>query len=74
VTSRSQSVLVSRCICRDVPFADLLARARAASWTLADLVLETGCGGQCGLCRPYLRQMLATGQTEFYDLLPQDAL
>ena len=47
-----------RCICRGVPFAELLPRARAAGWTLADLIRETGCGGQCGLCRPYLRRML----------------
>jgi bacterioferritin-associated ferredoxin len=73
MTSRAGTVLVSRCICRNVPFADLLPRARAFDWTLADLIRETGCGGHCGLCRPYLRQMLATGQTEFHELLPPEA-
>jgi bacterioferritin-associated ferredoxin len=63
---------VSRCICKATPFADLLPRARAARWTLADLVRETGCGGQCGLCRPYLSRMLRTGETEFYELLAED--
>jgi bacterioferritin-associated ferredoxin len=66
---RTGSVLVSRCICRNVPFAELMPRARAAGWSLADLIQETGCGGQCGLCRPYLRRMLQTGETEFYQLL-----
>ena len=65
-------VLVSRCICRDTPFGTLLPRARAAGWDLADLIRETGCGGQCGLCRPYLKRMLSTGETEFYDLLPPE--
>jgi bacterioferritin-associated ferredoxin len=55
-----------------VEFAELLPRARAAQWTLADLIRETGCGGQCGLCRPYLREMLMTGRTAFHDLLPPD--
>jgi bacterioferritin-associated ferredoxin len=69
MTSRSGSVLVSRCICRDTPFGSLLSQARASGWTLADLMRETGCGAQCGLCRPYLKRMLETGETEFYELL-----
>jgi bacterioferritin-associated ferredoxin len=72
MTSRPGSVLVSRCICRDVPFDALLKRARASGWSLADLVRETGCGGHCGLCRPYLRRMLATGETEFHELLVEE--
>jgi bacterioferritin-associated ferredoxin len=66
------AVLVARCICRNVEFEDLLPRARAAGWSLGDLVRETGCGSHCGLCQPYLRQMLATGQTAFHELLPPD--
>ena len=65
-------VLVSRCICRGVPFDELLPRAREAGWDLAELIRETGCGGQGGLSRPYLRRMLSTGETEFYDLLPPE--
>jgi bacterioferritin-associated ferredoxin len=69
MTSRAGTVLVSRCICRGVEFAELLPRARAAGWNLTDLIRETGCGGQCGLCRPYLQRMLQTGETEFHELL-----
>lgn len=65
-------VLVSRCICQRMPFADLLPLARAGGWSLSDVIRETGCGGQCGLCRPYLRQMLETGQTGFTELLPPE--
>ena len=72
MTSGAGSVLVSGCICRSVAFEELLPRARASGWNLADLIRETGCGGQCGLCRPYLRQMLLTGQTAFSQLLPPD--
>ena len=66
------NVLVSRCICRATPFEELLARATASGWDLADLVRETGCGAQCGLCRPYLSRMLRTGETEFYEILTAD--
>lgn len=62
-------VTVSMCLCRGVPFGELLPRAHAAGWDLEALVRETGCGAQCGLCRPYLRRMLATGETIFHELL-----
>ncbi len=65
------SITVDRCLCRAVPFARLLPGARDAGWDLEDLVRETGCGGQCGLCRPYLRRMLATGETTFHELLTE---
>ena len=65
-------VLISRCICRNVEFSQLLPRARAKGWSLDDLVRETGCGGQCGLCRPYLSRMLRTGETEFHEILTAD--
>ena len=66
-------MLVTGCICKATPFATLLPMARTHAWDLADLMRETGCGAQCGLCRPYLRRMLRTGETEFHELLsPED--
>jgi bacterioferritin-associated ferredoxin len=62
-------VLVSGCICKATPFEVLLPRARAHNWDLLALMQETGCGAQCGLCRPYLARMLRTGETVFYELL-----
>ncbi|HEY7613419.1 MAG TPA: (2Fe-2S)-binding protein [Gemmatimonadales bacterium] len=62
-------VSVSMCLCRGVRFDALLPRARAGGWDLDALMRETGCGAQCGLCRPYLRRMLATGETTFHELL-----
>ncbi len=69
---RIAPVLVSRCICMRFPFERLLPLARERGWTTEDVMRETGCGDQCGLCRPYLRRMLATGQTEFTELLPPE--
>ena len=69
VSATTPPVTVDRCLCRQTPFARLLPRARSLGWTLDDLVRETGCGAQCGLCRPYLRRMLATGETVFHELL-----
>jgi bacterioferritin-associated ferredoxin len=71
--SSRAAVEVDRCICRNRQFAELWMEARAEGWDLAALMRETGCGDQCGLCRPYLRRMLVTGQTVFHQLLPPDA-
>ena len=67
------TVVVTLCVCRRVPFARLLPLARAEGWGLDELISATGCGASCGLCRPYLRRMLATGETEFHELLSEGA-
>ena len=54
-----------------MPFAHLLPLARAGGWGLEEIARATGCGAGCGLCRPYLRRMLATGETEFHELLTE---
>jgi bacterioferritin-associated ferredoxin len=64
-------ILITACICLRTPFERLLPPAREADWTLDDLMRETGCGAQCGLCRPYLRRMLQTGETVFRELLTE---
>lgn len=63
------TLAIDRCVCRRFPFADLLPLAHEHHWSLADLMRETGCGDQCGLCRPYLRRMLRTGETVFHEIL-----
>ncbi len=67
------TILVSGCICRRMPFERLLPLAREHGWDVTALGRETGCGEQCGLCRPYLRRMLRTGETGFSELLPAEA-
>jgi bacterioferritin-associated ferredoxin len=74
MTSRAGAVRVDRCICKSTLFEVLHARATAEGWDLETLMRETGCGAQCGLCRPYLRRMLRTGETEFHELLTPDAM
>jgi bacterioferritin-associated ferredoxin len=71
MTADARPVLVSRCVCMRTPFVSLLPLARREGWDLAGIMRETGCGDQCGLCRPYLRRMLRTGETEFRDLLAE---
>jgi bacterioferritin-associated ferredoxin len=66
-----QKISVTQCLCRRMPFVRLLPMARERGWQLADLIRETGCGDQCGLCRPYLRRMLETGETAFSELLSE---
>ncbi len=65
-------MLIDRCVCKQVRFADLLPQARCQHWGLSRLMTETGCGTQCGLCLPYLRVMLRDGMTEFSEILPAD--
>lgn len=67
--SRTPGLWIDRCVCQRMTFAELLPRARAMHWTLAELCHETGCGEQCGLCRPYLDRMLEDGTTVFHELL-----
>ena len=69
VYSEMSATHITRCVCQRMPFARLLPLARERRWTLDDLVRETGCGDQCGLCRPYLRAMLRTGTTVFHEVL-----
>lgn len=67
------SIRIDRCVCRDTVFVSLLPAAREGNWSLEDLMRETGCGGQCGLCRPYLRRMLATGEVVFSSIIEEPA-
>ncbi len=57
---------VRACFCHARAFAELRVLALRFGWTtVADITQATGCGSGCGLCRPYLAQMLATGETAF---------
>ncbi len=73
VPSSRASLRIDRCVCLDRNFADLLSLARARRMDLAEVTRETGCGGRCRLCRPYLRRMLATGETVFHQIIEAEA-
>ncbi len=60
---------IDRCVCVDRPFASLLQDARDYGLSLEELGQCCGAGEGCGLCRPYLRRMLVTGQTVFHQII-----
>lgn len=62
---------IDRCVCEQTTFARLLILARANHWDLPALGAATGCGMRCGLCRPYLREMLMNGTTVFHQILSE---
>ncbi len=63
---------VDRCVCFEVRFETLKAYADRHGSDLDALTAHFGCGRGCGLCVPYIRQMLETGRTSFDLLPPQD--
>lgn len=53
---------VKMCVCAGVTFAKL----RDAGITSVEEAREKfGCAKECGNCRPYIEQMLATGEVAF---------
>jgi bacterioferritin-associated ferredoxin len=62
----SESRPVRACLCYPHTFVELKELARQNGWqTVEEITAAVGCGNGCGLCRPYLAQMLATGETAF---------
>ena len=63
---------VRACLCYPYSFVELKAIADAQGWaTVADITRAVGCGSGCGLCRPYLAEMLRTGETAFAIVPPE---
>ena len=64
---------IDRCVCRKKTFALLKDVACAAHVsTTEELAAIEPFGDGCGLCKPYVRRMLKTGQTEFNEILTED--
>jgi NAD(P)H-nitrite reductase large subunit len=53
---------VDRCVCHNVTFADLLRIHRETGADVDELQRRTRCGTSCGMCLPYIRVSLKTGQ------------
>ena len=65
---------IDRCYCYDQTFADLKAIAEAKGVdSLSQLQEHVTFGENCQLCHPYVRKMLATGETVFHEVLEADA-
>ena len=60
---------IDKCVCTDKTFEQLVAEARAFGLSLDDLGACYGVGEACGLCKPYLRRALVTGETAFCQIL-----
>lgn len=61
---------IDRCYCLQIRFSDLKALAEKSGAGVDSLSKATGCGTGCGLCIPYIRVMLKTGQTDLPVLSP----
>lgn len=56
---------VTHCVCHNQPFEQLLDLARRENLSFEQLRDATGCASGCGMCEPYIRVMLRSGQTHF---------
>lgn len=64
---------VDRCVCFNVPFAELAAEAaETGASSVEALQAHRRFGQKCGLCRPYVRRMLRTGETVFHEVVTDD--
>lgn len=71
---------VDRCVCFQVPFrclaalaAPLPCPAAELSDRMAELCQKSPFGQGCQMCRPYVRRMLRSGQTVFFQAIsPKD--
>lgn len=64
---------VTGCVCHDISFEELKQIARESKSSFDELSKKTSCCTGCGMCEPYVRLMLRTGQTSFEALPPHEA-
>ncbi len=63
---------IDRCHCFRTTFAELKAVAEAAGVRDVErLRAHAAFGEKCGLCRPYVRRMLRTGETVFREIVTE---
>lgn len=58
--------MVNRCICSAISFEEVWETAQEQNYTdVQDLIENRVCCVNCKLCKPYVEQLLRTGQTSF---------
>lgn len=63
-------IRIDRCHCFQVGFADLKEIAsETGAGSVEELQQHVAFGLRCRLCHPYVRRMLATGETEFHEVI-----
>ncbi len=67
-------MIINRCVCFNQTFAKLkeIAQSNACD-TLEALQRHIIFGENCGLCKPYVRRMLQTGETVFREVINEPA-
>lgn len=64
---------IDRCYCFQKRFADLKAVAEeTGAVTVQEVQQHVEFGHNCGLCHPYVRRMLRTGQTSFDRIIREE--
>lgn len=67
------SIRVDACLCYKKSFTQILEHARQnKTLSLTELQQEIDFGKKCGLCLPYIRRALETGETVFFQLISDD--
>ena len=58
--------MIDRCVCFDLPFTRLRALSEKHGLkTVEELAAHAKFAGNCRMCVPYVKRMLATGETAF---------
>jgi NAD(P)H-nitrite reductase large subunit len=65
--STDRELTVTQCVCHQTTFGELKASGLK---TVAEIRAHFGCSTSCGLCRPYIEEMLRTGETAFALTVP----
>ncbi len=61
---------IDRCVCHAVPFERVLRHCREhPDAGFEDVRRALKCGSGCGLCEPYVRRLMRTGQTVFHQVI-----
>ena len=64
---------IDRCLCHGTAFAALAEAARqSGATTVPELQACADFGRGCGLCHPYVRRMLRTGETVFHEVVTEE--
>lgn len=64
---------IDRCYCYEKSFEQLKAVAdETGAASIDELQEHVTFGENCELCHPYVRRMLATGETVFHEVLEED--
>ena len=63
---------IDRCVCYGLLFETILERATEEEWTIEDIKTILGCGDACGMCVPYMKEMLRSGKIVFNEIIRDD--